>query len=379
MGWGAEGMKYRFQWTFPIVVSPHDPDVLYAAGNVLFRSTQRGPELGGDQPRPHAQRPDEARALRAGRSPRTTPASSTTARSSRSPSRRARRALLWAGSDDGLVHVSRDGGKTWTNVTPQGPARVEHDQPDRPLAARPGHARTSRPTATSSTTSGRYVYVTTRLRQELARRSRTGIPADALRARGARGPGAPRPALRGHRDGRLRLVRRRRAAGSRSQLQPARSCPITDLVVKDDDLVVATQGRSFWILDDIAPLRQVEPRARVGATRHLFKPSPAYPLRRAARAAAPSARTRPTARGSTTAEGRRRRRARRSRSRSSTRRARSSASISSKGDEEGGRRSRGGRRRRPRRLRRRSRSRRRPASTASPGTCATRTRRASRG
>ena len=85
-------LKYRFQWTFPIVFSPHDPKTLYAAAQHALQIDQRGAELGGDQPRPDAQRRDEAWAPPAGRSPRTTPASSTTARSSPLRSRRSRRA-----------------------------------------------------------------------------------------------------------------------------------------------------------------------------------------------------------------------------------------------------------------------------------------------
>ena len=86
MGWGAEGMKYRFQWTFPIVTSPHDPSTLYAGGNVLFRSDQRRAELGGDQSRPDPQRSEEARPFRRAHHQGQHLRSSTTARSSRWPS-----------------------------------------------------------------------------------------------------------------------------------------------------------------------------------------------------------------------------------------------------------------------------------------------------
>ena len=119
MGWGAEGMKYRFQWTFPIVVSPHDSNVLYAAGNVLFRSTNEGQSW-------TAISPDLTRNDRSKLGPSGGPITKDNtsveyyctifafAESKRE------KGLLWAGSDDGLVHVSRDGGAHWSNVTPPG-------------------------------------------------------------------------------------------------------------------------------------------------------------------------------------------------------------------------------------------------------------------
>ena len=154
MGWGAEGAKYRFQWTFPIVVSPHDPNTVYAGSNVLHRSTNEGQSWEVISPDLTRNDPDEARARRADRSPRTTPASSTTARSSRWPSRSVAKGVLWVGSDDGLVHVSRDGGKTLAERDAAGAAGVEHDQPDRSRRRTTPAPRTSRRTATSSTTTG---------------------------------------------------------------------------------------------------------------------------------------------------------------------------------------------------------------------------------
>ena len=91
-GHGGEDMKYRFQWTAPIAASPHDPKVIYHGAQVIFRTHQRRTELGRHQPRSHAQRQVEAEMGRAVRSPATTPASKPTAPSSRSPSRRCRRA-----------------------------------------------------------------------------------------------------------------------------------------------------------------------------------------------------------------------------------------------------------------------------------------------
>ena len=139
MGAGAESLKYRFQWTFPIVFSPHDPDALYVSLQRRAPLDRRGAQLGDHQPGPDAQRPgasiesvrrpDHERQHRRGdllhdlRLPRVA------ARSA---------ACFWAGSDDGLVHISRDGGAELGEHHAARPARVGADQHHRALAARPG-------------------------------------------------------------------------------------------------------------------------------------------------------------------------------------------------------------------------------------------------
>ena len=92
MGWGAAQLKYRFQWTAPIALSPHDPERALPRRQRAVPLHQHGPELDRHQPRPHAQRQVASRAPPAARSPRTTPASSITTPSSPSPNRRCRRA-----------------------------------------------------------------------------------------------------------------------------------------------------------------------------------------------------------------------------------------------------------------------------------------------
>ena len=146
---------------------------------------------------------------RAGRSRRTTPASSTTARSSRSRSRRCRRACSGPARDDGLVHVSRDGGQDLDERHAEGPARVEHGQPDRSLAARRGHGVPGREPLQARRLPALRLR-DARLRPDLDEDHGRHAPG-RVRARGARGPRAQGPALRRHRDGRVRLVRRRRA------------------------------------------------------------------------------------------------------------------------------------------------------------------------
>src|SRR5438445_712685 len=118
-GEGAVDVKYRFQWTCPIVLSPHDPNVLYHAGNRVFRSRDEGASW-------QAISPDLTRNDRSKQGASGGPVTKDNTgaeyyctvfafvESTITPG------LYWAGSDDGLVHVSRDGGKRWRNVTPPG-------------------------------------------------------------------------------------------------------------------------------------------------------------------------------------------------------------------------------------------------------------------
>ena len=117
-GWGAKEHKCRFQWTYPILISPHDPHVLYVAGNVVFRSDNEGASW--DSISPDLTRNDVTK-MEASGGPITLDTTfvehyGTIFAFTESPHERG---AFWAGSDDGLVHVSRNGGETWENVTPQ--------------------------------------------------------------------------------------------------------------------------------------------------------------------------------------------------------------------------------------------------------------------
>ena len=212
-------LKYRFQWTFPIVLSPHDPNVLYVDRQPRLPLDRRGHELGGDQPRPDAQRPDASSSPPAARSPRTTPAPRTTAPSSPSPSRRTSAGVLWAGSDDGLVHISRDGGADLGERHAARPAGVGADQHHRALAARPGH-RLRRRHALQARRLRALPLQDDRLRPDLDADHRRH-PGRRLHARHPRGSGAARPALRRHRDRASTSRSTTARTGSRCQRQPA--------------------------------------------------------------------------------------------------------------------------------------------------------------
>ena len=109
-------MKYRFQWTAPIALSPHDPKIVYHAANVLFRTTDGGQTWTAISP--DLTRNDKSKQQWSG-GPITGDNTGveiycTIFALAESPKEKG---LIWAGSDDGLVHVTRDGGKNWTNVT----------------------------------------------------------------------------------------------------------------------------------------------------------------------------------------------------------------------------------------------------------------------
>ena len=179
----------------------------------------------------------------AGPSSRRTPPPSTTARSSASRSRPRQKGVLWTGSDDGLVQVSRDDGKTWTNVTRcacQGlPAfsPVSHVEPSRTVGGhrlrglRPSHVRRLPALPLQDD----------RLRQDLFGRPHGRPPRAGLRPRGARGPEEPAPALRGHRARPLRsLGRRARAGRAAASARTCRTVAVHDILVhpRENDLIL---------------------------------------------------------------------------------------------------------------------------------------------
>ena len=275
MGWGVEGMKYRFQWTFPIVASPHDKDVLYAGGNLLFKSTNGGQSW--EAISPDLTRNDASKQKSSG-GPITQDNTSieyycTIFAMAES---KLQKGLLWVGSDDGLVHVSKDGGKSWENVTPPemragGPldwsmvSQVDpspHDPGTMYLAVNRYKHDDKRP----------YIFVTTDFGKTW-KKIVSGI-GEAAFVRSVRQDAVNRNLLFAGSETGIYVSF---DGGARWQTlqQNLPVVPITDLIVKDNDLLVSTQGRAFWSLDDIAPLRQMSGEV-ASADAHLFKPSAAY-------------------------------------------------------------------------------------------------------
>lgn len=262
--------KYRFQWTAPLLISPHDPRVLYAGGNLLFRSLNEGQSWTPISP--DLTRHDPATLGPSGGpitlDQTTAEYYATIFALAESPRVKG---LIWTGSDDGLVHVTRDGGKTWQDVTPRDLApftRISSIEASR-FAAGTAYLTANRYQLEDPAP---YIYRTTdygRTWRKIVR----GIAAtefvrvvreDAVR-RGLLFAGTERGVWVSFDDG-------ANWQALKLNLPPV---PIHDLVIKEGDIVVATHGRSFWILDDISPLRQLS-RAVPRASAHLFAPRDAY-------------------------------------------------------------------------------------------------------
>ena len=206
MGWGAAELKVRFNWNFPLFFSPHDPDRLYAAGNVLFVTEDEGHSwtaLGGDLTR------DEKSMMGSSGGPITKDNTSveyygTIFAACESP---AQAGVLWCGSDDGLVHVSQDAGASWSNVTPDWPewlmVNCIDPHPTNPAVAYVAGTRYKLDDFEP------YLYKTADYGASWTRID-AGIARDHFTRAVRVDPGGPRAPLRRHRARRVRLVRRRR-------------------------------------------------------------------------------------------------------------------------------------------------------------------------
>jgi len=271
-GHGAGDFQHRFQWTFPVLLSPHDPGVLYAAGEVVFRSDDQG--MSWKAISPDLTRNDRKRQQPSG-GPITLDITSveyydTIFALAESPKQKG---LLWAGSDDGLIHLTRDGGGSWSDVTPREMPEWSmislidpspHDAAKALVAVDRHKLDDIRP----------YVYRTADYGKSWSKIT-NGIP-DGAYVRAVR-EDPVRPGLLYAGTERGVYV----SFDDGAQWQPLQLnlpvSPIHDLVVKNDDLIVATHGRSFWILDDIAPLRQIA-SGPAGADLFLFKPRDTWRL-----------------------------------------------------------------------------------------------------
>jgi photosystem II stability/assembly factor-like uncharacterized protein len=267
-GWGsgAEALKYRFQWTFPIEVSPHDPTTLYVCSNYVHRSRDEGASW--EVISPDLTRNDPSKLGSSG-GPITADNSGAeiycTIFAFRESPHEA--GVLWAGSDDGLLHVSRDGGHSWANVTP----------PDLPewalitiIEPAPHAAATVYVAATcyKSDDTRPYLYKTDDYGGTWTKIT-AGIPDDEFTRVIRADPGRPGLLYCGTETG-LYV-----SFDDGASWQPLSTnlpvVPIWDLVVKGTDLVAATHGRSFWILDDVTPLHQLQASV-ADEPAHLFAP-----------------------------------------------------------------------------------------------------------
>ena len=268
-GWGAGTLKYRFPWTFPIALSPHDPRVLYVTGNHVFRSTNEGASW--DVISPDLTRNDPAKLAPSG-GPVTkdnvgAEVYCTVFAFCESP---ARRGILWAGSDDGLIHVSKDDGRTWENVTPPALPEWALISTIEPSPHDPGTAYVA---ATRYKLDDLRPYLLKTADYGASWRPIVGGIPDDLITRVCREDPARKGLLYAGTETGVLF-----SWDDGTRWHPLRGglpiVPIHDMVVKDDELVLATHGRSFWVLDDLSPLRQMSD-AVAAARVHLFAPRPA--------------------------------------------------------------------------------------------------------
>ena len=256
-GHGAEDLRYRFQWTAPILISPHDSKVIYHAANVLFRSTDAGMTWAPISP--DLTRNDKSKQKWSG-GPITGDNTGaeyydTIFAIAESPKQAG---VLWAGSDDGLVHVSRDGGKNWANVTRNIPGIPEWGTVDC-IEASPFDAGTAYVVVDAHRLDDMrpYLYKTTDYGKTWERRVGKLPPEVYLhvvredpKRKGLLFAGTERGVAFSTNDGvdwqelKLNLP----------------TVAVHDLVVKDNDLVVGTNGRSIWIFDDLTPIREMSPQ-----------------------------------------------------------------------------------------------------------------------
>lgn len=273
MGHGAIDAVLRFQWTFPIVFSPHDPDVLYTCSQYLLKSTNEGetwkkisPDLtrndpatlgpsGGDITHDNTAVEYYATIFTISESPIIP-------------------GLIWAGSDDGLVHITRDGGASWQKITPTGMpewglcSMIEaspHDPATAWLAVDNHENDDYTP----------WAYVTHDYGKSW-QKIVNGLPNTTFVRVVREDPGKKGLLYAGTEMG--VFVSFDGGLNWQSLQLNLPLVPIHDLVVKEDDLIAATHGRSFWVLDDITPLHQFDEVAP-DAPSFLLQPKDAYRTR----------------------------------------------------------------------------------------------------
>ncbi len=267
----SRDMKYRFNWNAPIVVSQHDPNVMYHAGNVLLKSTNRGntwTEVSPDLTRNEddKQGPGGGPITNEGAGGEIYNAIMYVAESPHDAG------TLWVGSDDGLVHVTRDGGGTWNNVTPDGMGVGLVNAIDvSPHDAASAYVVFTRYKFNDFTP---HIYKTNDYGEGWEHVT-NGI-AEEAHVRVVREDPARRGLLYAGTETGLYVSWDDGDHWQSLQLNMPLT-PITDLKIqeRDNDLVAATQGRSFWILDDLAPLQQADSRI-AEEDLHLFNPHAAY-------------------------------------------------------------------------------------------------------
>ncbi len=273
-GYSAGELPHRFQWTAPIAISPFDSNTVYIGGEKLFKTTDGG--MNWTAISPDLTRNEKSKQVPTG-GPLTIDETSveyydTIFTVAESP---VERGLIWVGSDDGLVHVTRDGGKTWTVVTPKGLpewARIGLIDPS-PHAAGTAYVAADRHRLDDFHP---YVFKTTDYGQTWTHIT-DGLPQSGSYVHAVRVDPVRKDLLYcGTETGIYVSMDDGTHWQSLELNMPV--VPVTDMVVKNNDLVISTKGRSFWILDDLDPLRQASEQI-AGEEAHLYKPDVAWRTR----------------------------------------------------------------------------------------------------
>ncbi len=262
----------RFYFTYPIILSPHNPDTLYCASQFVYRSHDEGTSW--EKISPDLTRNDQSKMQEISGGPLSTDSGGTADYSgvifafAESPREEG---VLWAGSDDGLVQITRDGGKSWQDVTPTDLpewtwiSSIEpspHDPATAYFAGTKYKLHHHQP----------YLFKTNDYGKTWKKITR-GIPEDDF-TRVIREDPARRGLLYAGTEKGM-YVSFDDGASWQSIQANLPVVPVHDLVVKENDLVACTHGRSFWVLDDLTPLHQINDRV-AQASVHLFKPRPTY-------------------------------------------------------------------------------------------------------
>ena len=270
MGHGAEGMRYRFQWNFPILFSKHNPKRLYTFSNQVHVTESEGQEWKIISP--DLTRNDPTK-LKTSGGPITQDNTSveyycTIFAADESP---LKEGLLWIGSDDGLIHLTQDGGENWSNITPKQLPEWTMINSIEPSPFDPGtcYVAGTRYKLGDYTP---YLYKTTdygvtwkTITKGIAKEDFTRVVRADPKQKGLLYAGTEHGIYVSYDDG-----------TSWSSFQKNLPIvPITDLTIKNNSLIVATQGRSIWILDDLTVLHQLQPDNRNAQTL-LFKPKESY-------------------------------------------------------------------------------------------------------
>jgi photosystem II stability/assembly factor-like uncharacterized protein len=271
MGHGAEDMKYRFQWNFPIIFSKHNPNRLYTFSNNVHVTENEGQSWKVISPDLTRNDPEK---LKSSGGPITQDNTSveyycTIFAAAESP---LKEGLLWVGSDDGLVHVTQNGGASWENVTPKGMPEWMMINSVEPSAFDAGTCYIAG-TRYKSGDFAPYLYKTTdfgkswkKIINGIKDEHFTRVLREDPKQKGLLYAGTETGMYVSFDDGKnwkpfqlnLPIV------------------PITDLAIKDNNLIVATQGRSLWIIDDLSVIHQASTSAFAKADNVLFKPKNTY-------------------------------------------------------------------------------------------------------